>query len=138
MADEHDWGEYDPTQPRGRYLHPTSAGMVGFIFSAVSLGLLIVVAILWFFLSQDQEQGHNERQRWMFYWFLFLDLVSFLSAVIATVLSGRALSPSNPLYRGFAVMGLILGILEIVLTMLFGLIMTCCAIPLAELGRQMG
>jgi hypothetical protein len=119
--------DFDLAPPLADYHHPTNAGMIGFIVSLVSLGLLIVVAILWVFLDQENRQQQNiERTRWMLYWFMFLDVVSFLAALTATIMGGRGLTPTNPLYRGFSVTALILGILEMLATAFFGLFLFCC------------
>jgi hypothetical protein len=104
----------------------SSAGMIGFIFAVVSIGLFVVVGVLWYFLDDDQARMQNQSQkRWMLYWFLFLDVVSFFAALAATVLGGRGLSPSNSHYRGFSLAALICGLIEIILTLVFGVILTC-------------
>jgi hypothetical protein len=106
--------------------HPTTAGMIGFIAAMVSFAFLIVVAILYFALKQeDVQQEVAQRTRLMYYWFLILDVFSFIAALCAIVFTSRGLSPTNPLYRLWATLGLILGIIEIVATLVFGLIMTC-------------
>jgi magnesium-transporting ATPase (P-type) len=106
--------------------HPTTAGMLGFIAAMVALAFLIVVAILWFALNQEElRQEIPQRTRLMYYWFLILDVLSFIAALCAIIFTSRGLSPTNPLYRGWAMLGLILGIIEIVATLIFGLIMTC-------------
>jgi len=106
--------------------HPTTAGMIGFIASMVALAFLIVVAILYFALKQeDLQQEVPQRTRLMYYWFLFLDMMSFLAALCAVIFTSRGLSATNPLYRGWATFGLIISIIEIVATLVFGLIMTC-------------
>ena len=106
--------------------HPTTAGIIGFIASMVALAFLIVVAILYFALKQeDLQQEVPQRTRLMYYWFLFLDVLSFLAALCAIIFTSRGLSPTNPLYRGWATLGLILSIIELVATLVFGLIMTC-------------
>src|SRR2546423_8103758 len=115
----------DPRRP-GRHESPTNAGMIGFIAAMVSLGLLAVVLVLNVFLKQEEQMQENiERTRLMYFWFLFLDLGSFLSGLMATVMFGRGLSPTNQLYPGWSIFGLILGILEMILTVGFGFFMTC-------------
>jgi hypothetical protein len=115
-----DFGRRRPLQ------HPTSAGLIGFIFALVSAALLVVVLILYILLTQDEQQGQNvERRRFLMWFFLILDFLSFLTSLFAVITAGRGLSPSNPLYRGWAVTGLILGILELLITILFGFFMTC-------------
>lgn len=123
--DEYDDDDIDIGQPRQQREHPTTAGVIGFIFSAVSLGLLVVVGILYIFLKQDnQAPGHMERTRWMMYWFLLMDILSFFAALAATILGGRGIAASNPLYRGYSMTALISGIVFMVATMIFGFIMT--------------
>ena len=118
--------------------HSTAAGMYGFIIALISLGLLIVVTILWLIMNQEDRQQQNvDRTRWMLYWFMFLDLMSFAAALTATVLGGRGLTPSNQLYRGLSLAALILGILEMAATSLFGLGLFCC-VSFMELFRNMG
>ena len=118
--------EYDSAPVRGNDVHPTNAGMIGFIAAMVALGLLVVVVILYIFLQQeDQHQENLSRSRWMYCWFLALDMFSFLAGLTATICCGRGLAPTNPLYRWWAVIGLTLGIIEMITTMLFGLFMTC-------------
>lgn len=133
--DHFDEDGYDPHENGRRYSNPTSAGMIGFIAAMLSLGFLAVVLVLYLLLKQDERLRENvERERLMFYWFLVLDILSFFTALTATVLCGRGLSPTNPLYRGWAVTGLILAILEMIATIGFGLIMTC-AVLIVELRR---
>ena len=116
----------DALPSRGYETHPTNAGMIGFIAAMVAVGLLVVVVILYIFLQQeDQHQENITRSRWMYTWFLLLDGLSFFAALTATICCGRGLAPTNPLYRGWAVLGLTLGIIEMITTMLFGLFMTC-------------
>ena len=106
--------------------NPTNSGLIGFIAAIVSLGLLVVVVILYIFLQQEEQRGNVvERQRWMYYWFLVLDVVSFFAALTATVAGGRGMVPTNPLHRGWAVAALVLGIIEMLVTVIFGFIMTC-------------
>ena len=106
--------------------NPTAAGMIGFIAAAVSLAFLLVVGVLYFALKQeDLQQEVLQRTRLMYYWFLILDVLSFLAAIVAVIFASRGLSRTNPLYRGWAMTALILSILEIVATLIFGLIMTC-------------
>jgi hypothetical protein len=115
-----------PGRRRPPVQHPTSAGLIGFIFSAVSIGLLVIVVVLYVLLNQDEQLGQNvERRRFLWWWFLILDFVSFLTGLFAVIMASRGLSPSNPLYRGWSILGLVLGILELVITIGFGLFMTC-------------
>jgi hypothetical protein len=128
--------DFDVGHPRGAD-HPTSAGMVGFIFALVSLGLLVVVVVLFLFLQQeDQVQQNASRKRWMLYWFLLLDVLSFCASLAATVLGGRGLTPSNQLYRGWSMFALILGITGIVVTILFGIFMTCAVMIFEVFGGK--
>jgi hypothetical protein len=129
--DDFDDDEIDLGRPAERpYQNPTTLGMIGFVFSGLSLGLLVVVFILWIFLRHD-NQGQivqnqvDERTRWMMYWFLILDVLSFFAGLTATIMGGRGMAPSNPLYRGYSTAALILGIVEMVATIIFGFIMTC-------------
>ncbi|MBI3823149.1 MAG: hypothetical protein HY289_10785 [Planctomycetes bacterium] len=116
----------------------TSAGAIGFIFAVVSIGLIAVVALLWYFLNEEQAQNARnvDQKRWMLYWFVLLDILSFLAALTAALLGGRGLSPSNPLYRGWSMAALILGLLEIVVTLIFGLFITCCVAAFEIFGGR--
>ena len=124
--DDIDIGMGRPERP---YEHPTTIGMIGFIFSGISLGLLIVVFVLWMFLRKENQgqvpQAEMERLRWMMYWFLILDVLSFFAGLTATIMGARGLAASNSLYRGYSMAALILGIVEMVATVIFGFIMTC-------------
>jgi hypothetical protein len=131
-----DADDFDIGPPRSLE-NPTSAGMVGFIFALVSVGLLVVVVVLFLFLQQeDQVQQNASRKRWMLYWFLFLDVLSFGASLVATVLGGRGLTPTNPLYRGSSMIALILGITGIVVTILFGIFMTCAVMIFEVFGGK--
>lgn len=113
----------------------SSAGMVSFIFAAVAIGLIVVVVVLWVFLDQEEVQRrHADRHRFMLYWFLFLDVLSFFAALAATVFGARGLSQSNPLYRGWAMTGLTLGIIEMVATTIFFFVMTCVVLMFEAFG----
>ena len=128
--------DFDSTERPG-VENPTSAGMIGFVFSLVSLGLLVVVAVLWVLLDQDQRQMQDANQkRWMLYWFLFLDVLSFFASLVATIMGGRGLTPSNPLHRGFSMTALILGLLLVVATMIFGIFMTCFVTIFVAIGAK--
>jgi branched-subunit amino acid permease len=117
---------------------PTNAGMIGFIMALVSLGLLGIVAVLWFAMEQeDRQQQNSERYRLLLYWFTFLDIGSFFIAVTATASAIRGLAPSNPLYRGWSLTALILGVIEILVTAFLGLIFFCC-LSWTELMRAGG
>lgn len=120
-----DFDDEPPGEIQGR---PTMAGMYGFLFALIALGLLGVVAILWFLLRQENQLQLDERTRRMFFWFLFLDVVSFIGALIATILGARGVAPDNPLHRGFSLAAIILGIIELVVTAIFGLIFFCCSL----------
>jgi hypothetical protein len=120
---------------RRPYENPTSAGMIGFIAALVSLGLLAVVLVLYIFLKhEDQQVGDIERTRLLYYWFLILDVLSFFAALTATILGARGSSPTNPLYRGYGITALILGIIEMVITILFSFWMMC-AVLVVEINR---
>ncbi len=115
--------------------HPTSAGMIGFIAAMVSLGLLLVVLVLYIFLlEENQRRQEIERTRLLYYWFLILDVLSFFAALVATILGARGSTPSNPLYRGYGITALILGIIEMVITILFSFWMMC-AVLVVEINR---
>ena len=127
-----DRSEYDDDLPdvndRRGHERPTTAGMIGFILCLVSLGLLGVVAVLWYALSvENQQQQNHERTRLMVLWFGVLDVGSFCTALTAIIFSCRALTPANPLYRGFGLAGLLLGIGELVVTAIVGVILFCTA-----------
>ncbi len=124
--------------PRRQDENPTSAGMIGFIAAMVSLGLLVVVLVLFIFLEQEDQAakgGANiERTRLLYYWFLILDVLSFFAALTATILGARGSSPTNPLYRGYAVTALVLGIIGMAITVLFSFWMMC-AVLVVEFRR---
>ena len=125
--------------PRPSYEErPTTAGMTGFITAMVALGLLAIVLVLYIFLQEEEQVQQNiERRRWMYYWFLILDVLSFFAGLIATLLGGRSLSPFNPLYRGWGLTALIVGIMAMIVTLPFGLFMMCAALIL-EINRGGG
>ncbi|MSQ93019.1 MAG: hypothetical protein EXR98_00515 [Gemmataceae bacterium] len=136
--DDDDYDDIDIGHPHRQDEHPTSAGMYGFIFSLVSAGLLVVVVILWIFMQQEEPGRQNlERTRWMMYWFLLMDVLSFFAALTATVMGGRGLAASNSLYRGYSLTALIVGIIEMLFTLVFGFFMTC-AVLVVELMRNAG
>ncbi len=135
--DEDDDFDGDPS--RRSYQNPTNAGLIGSIAAIVSLGLLAVVVVLYIFLQQEEQRGHNdERERWMYYWFLILDVVAFFAALTATVAGGRGMAPSNPVYRGWAIAALVLGIIEMLITVGFGFFMTCSVLILEVFRRPGG
>jgi hypothetical protein len=122
-----DYDEFDVGNPRiDAEENASAAGMVSFIFAAVAIGLIVVIAILWFFLREEEAQKRNiDRHEWMLLWFMCLDVLSFFAALTATVFGARGLSQYNPLYRGWAMTGLTLGIIEMVGTMIFFFFITC-------------
>jgi hypothetical protein len=96
-----------------------------------------VVAVLWILLDQDQQQARNPNsKRWMLYWFLFLDVLSFFASLIAAILGGRGLTPTNPLYRGWSMAALILGLVGIMATIFFGIFMTCFVLIFEAFGGR--
>ncbi len=116
-------------RPPRSYENPTSAGMIGFIAAMVSLGLLAVVVVLYIFLQEENRQAADiERTRLLYIWFLILDALSFFAALTATILGARGSSPTNPLYRGYGIAALVMGIFEMVITVIFGLFLSCCAV----------
>jgi hypothetical protein len=127
MRYDDEFGEFDPTDSRvDPEENASSAGMVSFIFAAVSVGLIIVVAVLWVFLNEEEEKRRNpQRHEWMLLWFMFLDVLSFFAGLTATIFGARGLNQYNPLYRGWAMTGLTLGIIEMVGTMIFFFVITC-------------
>jgi hypothetical protein len=122
-------------RPRRSEENPTSAGMIGFIAALVSVGLLAVVLVLYIFLKQEDQQAANiDRTRLLYYWFLILDVLSFFAGLTATILGARGSSRTNPLYRGYGVAALVMGIIAMVITVFFGFWMTC-AVMVVELMR---
>jgi hypothetical protein len=130
--------DFNVGRPRRGDENPTSAGMIGFIAAMVSLGLLAVVVVLFIFLKQEDQGGQGganiDRTRLLYYWFLLLDVLSFFAALTATILGARGSSPTNPLYRGYGVAALVLGIIEMAITVLFSFWMMC-AVFVVELAR---
>ena len=117
--------------PRPLDERQTTAGMTGFITALVALGLLVVVFVLYLMLQEEEQlQDNIDRRRLMYYWFLILDVVSFFAGLIASILGGSSLARSNTLYRGWGAAALLLGILAMVVTLPFGLFMTCAALLL--------
>jgi hypothetical protein len=107
----------------------SSAGVFGFIFCLVSVALIFVVALLWYLLRQEGLREENpSRERWMALWFIFLDLLSLIIALFAVILGVRGLEPSNKLYRGYSMIALIVGVLEMIATALFGCVLACVAL----------
>ena len=134
----YDNDDFDIDPSRRSHRSPSNAGLIGFIAAVVSLGLLVVVVVLYIFLEQE-ERGHNdERTFWMYCWFLILDGVSFFAALTATVSGGRGMVPSNPLYRGWAIAALVMGIVQMLVTVVFGFIMTCSVLLLAAIRPPNG
>ena len=78
--------------------------------------------------TRMHDLGNVEAWRWMMIWFLFLNMLSFVSALGAVALAARGLSPRNHLYRGYSLTALILGIAEIVLAVGFGSFTFCCGL----------
>jgi hypothetical protein len=109
----------------------TNSGVIGFIFAGVGIGLLVIVGFLWYFI----DDGNREQKRWMLYWFVILDVLSFFAAMVACIMGGRGLTPSNTLYRGWSLTALILGLIEIIITLFFGLFLMCCVIAPFEIFR---
>ena len=129
MGDYDDFDDFDQRRPRQRE-GQTSAGLIAFIFSMVSIGLLAIVGVLWFFLSQEEQlqQPNAEAHRWLMIWFLFLNMLSFVAALLAIILAARGLSPTNYLHRGYSLIALILGVVEIMLTIGVGSFTFCCGL----------
>ena len=128
--------DFDIQGRRRPLQHPSSAGLIGFIFSVVTIALLAVVVILYMLLSQDELQGDNaQRRRYLMWLFLVIDFVCFLTSLAAVIMTGRGLSPSNPLYRGWSVLGLIVGIIGLLVTIGFGLFMSCVVLVLEATRR---
>jgi hypothetical protein len=126
-----------PRRRPQREEHPTTMGMIGLILAGVSLGLLLVVLVLYFALKQeDQQQVIHQRTRLLYYWFGILDVLSFFIAVFAIVFSARGLAPSNPLYRGWALMGLMLSILEVVVTIFLGIFLGFAILCVEVMGNR--
>src|SRR5438046_4177955 len=126
MDDYDDFDDFDLRQPRPRQ-GQTSVGLIAFIFSMVSIGLLAIVGVLWFFLKQEEQlQPNAEAHRWLMIWFLFLNMLSFVAALLAIILAARGLSPTNELHRGYSLIALILGVVEIMLTIGVGSFTFCC------------
>lgn len=114
--------------------NPSSAGLIGFLAALVSIGLLLVVLVLFIFLEQENE--HLDRRRLLYYWFLLLDVISFFAGLTATILGARGSAPTNTHYRGYGVAALVLGIIEMAITVLFGFWMSCAVLLVTV--RQMG
>ena len=106
--------------------HATSAGMVGFISGSIAIGLWVVMLILYLFLINEERVAENiERKEWMYLWFMFLDVLCFAAGLTAIFLGGRSMSPSNPLYRGWGTVAVILGILDLVGAVFVFLVLSC-------------
>jgi hypothetical protein len=106
----------------------SSAGLIACIFALVSIALIAVIGVLWYLLKQEEQVQQNpNREQWMALWFLFLDALSLFTSLGAVIMGVRGLSPGNTLYRGYSMTALIVGILEIGATMLFGCFLTCFA-----------
>src|SRR5262245_24458357 len=104
MAQPEDFRD-DFDKPRSdRAGSDSSAGVIGFISALVSIGLIVIVFVLWQLLKQqDQVQQDASRERWMALWFLFLDALSMVFSIVAVILGIRGMAPRNQLYRGYSI-----------------------------------
>ncbi len=115
---------------------PSTVGVIGFISAMVWIGLFLVMLGLKLLLDQENLQVQvPDRTRWMLYWFLALDFMSFIAALTALILGARGLSSVHTHYRAWAVAALILGIIEILGTVLFGCFMGCTVMWFEALNR---
>ena len=115
--------DFDELPPRPLEEKPSAVGVMGFISAMVWVGLFIVM--LGLKILMDQEELGANQALWIYYWFLALDLMCFIAALMALILGARGLATTNQHYRGWATAALILGILEILGTVVFGCFMGC-------------
>ncbi|MSU79874.1 MAG: hypothetical protein EXS16_17520 [Gemmataceae bacterium] len=132
--DYHD--DFDDLPLRPMQEKPSTVGVIGFISAMVWIGLFLVMLGLKLLLDQEELQVQvPNRTRWMLYWFLALDFMSFLAGLMALILGARGLASVNTHYRGWATAALVLGILEIIGTVVFGCFMGCAVFTHELLNR---
>ncbi len=124
--DYHD--DFDDLPPRPMQDKPSTVGVMGFISAMVWIGLFLV--ILGLKILMNQEVLAANRGLLLYYWFLALNLMCFIAALIALILGARGLASTNQHYRGWAVAALVLGILEILGTVVFGCFMGCVVLKI--------
>jgi len=133
-APDPDYDEDDDEYPsiakrrpyRGRYSRETSvrAASSGFAWSLISMGMLLISIVLWFFIQAQHNRFGGDGGPLILITFLVI-LGSFILALLGIVFSSRGLDESNNYNRGQATAGLICGIIALVISCIVGLIFLC-------------
>jgi hypothetical protein len=112
---------------RGGYRPPSSAGLIASISSLIGIGLLIIIGVLcWVLFAESDPEG----SRLLVFCLFFLDLAAFVSSIISLVQGLRAQNPMNYLYRRHGLFGLICGIINLLLSLVVGLVVLCAGLLL--------
>jgi hypothetical protein len=114
--------------PRRGYQPPSSAGLYALISALIGVGLLAIIGVLCWILFAEVAGQDEARALW--FGLFFLDLAAFVSSIFSLILGVRAQSPTNYLYRGHGLAGLICGIVNLLLSLVVGLIVMCAGLLL--------
>jgi len=113
--------DYDhPPRRRPRYSREYSsrAAVSGFICAMCSVGILLLSFVLWVIAV---EQGRRRTADPFVVLLLIANIGCFVLGILAVVFSARGLDESNDYNRGFAVAGMVCGIIGLVLGAIFGI-----------------
>ena len=107
---------------RGRH-RPTSAGWHALLCSLVGIGLFGVIFALGYLLKVGELQAGAVRA--LVFTIIGIDGVCFVLGLASLLLGIKALTPSNPFYRGYGTTGLVLGILLMLTALVVGFVFFC-------------
>jgi hypothetical protein len=104
----------------------TMAGWHGFLMSATSAGLLLLIGVLWFVTNEVNQGRQNQGMvTLLVITILLLNLVAFATSLFGIVLSSRGMSRTQVYHRGYATTGMILGVVTLLAGFIVGLVSMC-------------
>ncbi|MCI0377564.1 MAG: hypothetical protein L0215_08160 [Gemmataceae bacterium] len=121
--DDEDFGYPRPRRmSRSEQVFASRAAATGLTMSLLGMGMLLVMFVLWI-VVMEHHRGRDSQP--IFVVMALVCIGAFILGLMGVIFSSRGLDQSNYANRGSAVAGLVIGIIDLVLGTIVGLLLIC-------------
>ncbi len=121
--DDEDFGYSRPRRlNRSEQVFASRAAATGLTMSLLGMGMLLVMFVLWI-VVMEHHRGRDSQP--IFVVMALVCIGAFILGLMGVIFSSRGLDQGNYANRGSAVAGLVIGIIDLVLGTIVGLLLIC-------------